>query len=305
MKINQYGVLFQPSLIRNLKHSMSFNCHYTFGIGAQFTNAYWLYLSRQDSIADQAPTLIHEAFHAWDPARMGLASDEDSDTIKWFSEGFVRYYGYLLALRAGLIAFPVYLDGVNRELQESRSSTSAYNRGRLIALWLDRQIRKDSGGKASLDTVMYDMVSGASKPLTEARILATAGRYLNPISRIQLTQAVQPGSKIPEAPDALQPCASGSRDEIATFDLGFDLDASKVAHTVTGVVPDGPAFRAGLRNGQQLNGRLSVYYNQPDRLAIVTVKIGETRKAVQYYPQGKPVRLLQYHYFGGNCSFGW
>ena len=34
MKINQYGVLFQPSLIRNLKHSMSFNCHYTFGIGA-------------------------------------------------------------------------------------------------------------------------------------------------------------------------------------------------------------------------------------------------------------------------------
>ena len=36
MKINQYGVLFQPSLIRNLKHSMSFNCHYTFGIGALF-----------------------------------------------------------------------------------------------------------------------------------------------------------------------------------------------------------------------------------------------------------------------------
>lgn len=36
MKINQYGVLFQPSLIRNLKHSMSFNCHYTFGIGADF-----------------------------------------------------------------------------------------------------------------------------------------------------------------------------------------------------------------------------------------------------------------------------
>jgi hypothetical protein len=35
MKINQYGVLFQPSLIRNLKHSMSFNCHYTFGIGAR------------------------------------------------------------------------------------------------------------------------------------------------------------------------------------------------------------------------------------------------------------------------------
>jgi hypothetical protein len=38
MKINQYGVLFQPSLIRNLKHSMSFNCHYTFGIGAHINN---------------------------------------------------------------------------------------------------------------------------------------------------------------------------------------------------------------------------------------------------------------------------
>jgi predicted metalloprotease with PDZ domain len=275
------------------------------GDGSQFTNAYWLYLSRRDSITDQTPTLIHEAFHAWDPARMGVASDEDSDAIKWFSEGFVRYYGYLLALRAGLITFPVYLDGVNRELQESRASTSAYNRGRLIALWLDRQIRKDSKGKALLDNVMHDMVSGAGKPLTEARILATAGRYLSPSSRTQLAQAVQPGPKIPDAADALQPCASGSLDDVATFDLGFDLEASKVARKVTGVVPDGPAFRAGLRDGQPLDGRLSVYYNQPDKLAIVTVKLGDTRKAVEYYPQGKPVRLLQYHYLGGNCSFGW
>ena len=35
MKINRYGVPFRPSLTRNLKHSMSFNRHYTFGIGAQ------------------------------------------------------------------------------------------------------------------------------------------------------------------------------------------------------------------------------------------------------------------------------
>src|ERR1039457_4168766 len=191
------------------------------------------------------PTLVHETFHAWNPRRMGLLSDEDDRSIEWFREGFTLYYGYLLACRGGRMQLPTYIESINRDLRNSPNSTNPYVRGRLIALWLDQRIRKDSGGKSSLDNVMFDMVSGAGKPLTEARILETAGRYLSPASRSQLAQAVEQGARIPAAEDALGSCVRGSMDEIVPFNLGFDFAASQEAHRVTGVIPNGPAFEAG------------------------------------------------------------
>jgi predicted metalloprotease with PDZ domain len=185
------------------------------GDGSQFTDAYWLYLSRRDSISDQLPVLVHETFHAWNPRRMGDASSEEN-AIEWFREGFTTYYGYLLAYRAGLIDLPEYVENVNRDLRDSAGSGNAYVRGRLIALWLDREIRKDSGGKRSLDQVMYDMVRGAPRPLTQARILETADRYLSPASRNELAQAVKPGSLIPTLEDSLGRCVRGSTVEVAS-----------------------------------------------------------------------------------------
>ena len=263
------------------------------GDGSAFTNAFWLYLSRRDSISDQLPTLIHETFHEWDPLRMG--APEDGHDLEWFSEGFVRYYTNVLALRARLIRLPAYLETINRDLRSFPGSASGAVRGPVIALWLDQQIHRDSGGKSSLDNVMYDMVSEAAKPLTQARILETAGRYLSPASRTGLAHAVEPGSRIPAVEDAPGPCVRGSVDEIATFNLGFDLAASKAANSVTGVEPGGPAFQAGLRNGQRLAGRLSVYNNQPDKIAIVAIRTNDGQQAIEYYPQGKPVKVVQYH----------
>jgi predicted metalloprotease with PDZ domain len=265
------------------------------GDGSQFTNAFWLYLSRRDQISDFLPTLVHEAFHAWNPHRMGLSASADSSALEWFSEGVTFYYGYLLAYRAGLIQLPGYVENINGDLLHSSDSSNAHVRGRLIALWLDQQIRKDSGGKGSLDNVMYDMVSAAAKPLTRARILETAGSYLSPASRAELARIVEPGSALPAAEDALGPCVRGSAEETAPFHLGFDLAASTAAGIVTGVEAGGPAFQAGLRNGQRLSGRLSVYNNQPDKMAIVTIETGDTRQAIEYYPRGTAVMLVQYH----------
>jgi len=266
------------------------------GDGSAFTNAFWIYLSRKDSISDQISVLIHETFHEWDPRRMGAPpSPEDWKTIEWFREGFVTYYGYLLALRAGLLQLPAYLENVNRDLRIFPGSRSAYVRGRIIALWLDWQIRKNSGGKRSLDTVMYDMVNEAAKPLTQDRILETAGRYLSAASRTELAQAIEPDSPIPLPGNALGPCARGSVDQVPTFDLGFELSASTVGGSITGVELNGPAFQAGLRNGQRLSGRLSVYNNQPEKAAIVTVQTSDGQKAIEYFPRGKPIAVMQYH----------
>lgn len=266
------------------------------GDGSSFTNAFWMYLSRRDSISDQIPVLIHETFHEWDPRRMGAASSpEDWKAIAWFREGFVSYYGYLLALRAGLMPLSAYLDNLNSDLRIFPTSSNPYVRGRVIALWLDQQIRKDSGGKRSLDLVMYDMVNEAAKPLTEARILETTRRYILPSSRTELARVLQPNSPLSLSENGLGPCVRGSIDQVPTFDLGFDLAASSAAGTITGVEADSSAFQAGLRNGQRLFGRLSIYNNQPEIAAIVTVQTSEGQKAVEYYPRGKPIAAMQYH----------
>lgn len=266
------------------------------GDGSSFTNAFWMYLSRNDSISDQIPVLIHETFHEWDPRRMGpRSSPEDWREIEWFREGFVSYYGYLLALRAGLIQLPAYLDNLNSDIRIFPTSTSAYVRGRVIALWLDQQIRKDSGGKKSLDAAMYDMVNEAAKPLTEGRILETVGRYILPPSRTELARILQPNASISLSENGLGPCVRGSIDQVPTFDLGFDLPASMATGSITGVEADGPALQAGLRNGQRLSGRLSVHNNQPEKAVIVTVQTSDGQKAIEYYPRGKPIAVMQYH----------
>jgi predicted metalloprotease with PDZ domain len=264
------------------------------GDGGAFTNAFWLYLSRRDSLSDQLPTLIHETFHFWDPRRMGTSTPAEWNAMEWFREGFVSYYGYLLALRAQLISLPAYLENLNRDLRTFPVSKSGYVRGRVIALWLDQQIRKESGGRHSLDNVMYDMVSGAAKPLTQARIIETAGRYLSPAQRAEFGKIPDGDDRMPNFEPEPGPCLRGSVDEVATFRLGFDLAASSTAGVVTGVEPEGPAFKAGLRDGQRMSGRLSVYNNQPEKSAIVTVRTSDGLRAIEYYPRGAPVQAMQY-----------
>ena len=263
------------------------------GDGSEFTNAFWLYMSRPDPLSEYLPTLAHEAFHAWNPRRMGI--EADGQKIEWFREGFTQYYGYLLVHRAGLMPLSDYMNGINRDLRNYPTSTNAYLHGRIIALWLDGRIRKDSNQKNSLDNVMFDLVHGADHPLTEARILETAGRYLAPDSRVELKRIVGSGAGIAALDDALGPCAHASTEELAAFDAGFDFKASIAAQKVIGVTADGPAFKAGLRDGQVLSG-WSVDNNEPDKAAKFTIQADEGAKTkIEYFPRGKTVAVPQYH----------
>src|SRR5207244_3123181 len=48
--------------------------------GSAFTNAFWMYVSRKDSLAGRLSQLAHESFHAWNPHRMGLRPSNDRST---------------------------------------------------------------------------------------------------------------------------------------------------------------------------------------------------------------------------------
>jgi predicted metalloprotease with PDZ domain len=263
--------------------------------GSSFTNAFWLYLSRQDPLSTQLSTVAHEAFHAWNPTRMGSLPQHAEASIDWFKEGFTRYYGDLLVYRAGWMTLPTYIENTDLDLRHYPGSTDPYVRGRVIALWLDGEIRTESGDKSSLDNVMFDMVHEADKPLTQARILQTASRYLKPDARRELDQSVEQMASLEGlAGDALGPCAHLSIDLLPTFDLGLDFSASTAAHRLTGVRVDGPAFKAGLRDGERLT-RWSVYFDQPDKRARFIVQTESGAQTIEYYPRGKTLMVPQYH----------
>jgi predicted metalloprotease with PDZ domain len=272
--------------------------------GSAFTNAFWMYISRQDSVADLLPQLAHEAFHAWNVERMGALSNEADRATTWFKEGFTNYYAYLLLYRAGVLPAKTYVDSLNQDLRKFPTSSDPYVRGRIIALWLDAAIRRDSKGRHSLDDVMFDMVRTSKQSITLARTLDTAGRYLSDDAQSQLRRAVVEHGDLaaPDEVPSMGACARPSMEELPTFDLGFDLAASATAKQVVGVVAEGPAFAAGLRNGQTL-GRVSVYNGQPDRLATFTIHTDAGDQAIAFYPRGKAMPGWQYRLDqGGSCA---
>ncbi len=263
--------------------------------GSAFTNAFWLYVSRLDSLSSVLTTLSHETFHLWNPLRMGLLSNDAARAMGWFTEGFTRYYGPLVVYNAGLLSPSDYVDSLNQDLLRFPTSNDPYLRGRVIALWLDGAIRRESGGRRSLNNVMFDMVRGRNRPITIERVFETIDRYLLADTRVEFRRVVQDHGDLiaPDPAPALGSCSRLSRENAPTFDLGFDLDGSLTAKTVTGVEPDGPAFAAGLRNGQPLSGA-SVYNGQTDRLATITIRGDAGDLRIAYLPKGT-VAVWQYH----------
>ncbi|MDR3751898.1 MAG: hypothetical protein P4K94_10475 [Terracidiphilus sp.] len=264
--------------------------------GSAFTNAFWMFVSRRDSLNGLLTQLAHESFHAWNPKHMGLIpSGYDDRNIRWFREGPTEYYAQLFTLRAGNQSAADYISSLNKDLRRFPQSTDEYVRGRVISLWLDGTIRKESHGRYSLDDVMFDMVRTANRPYTLDRILATIEHYLSPGARDLLQQAInaqgdlQPPSHIPELSD----CAAPSLEEVPSFDMGLDFDRSRAAMTVLGVVENGPAYIAGLRNGQVLLG-YSVTKWEPDHIASFRIQTESGDKRLTFYPRGHMVSVWQY-----------
>jgi predicted metalloprotease with PDZ domain len=295
--------------------------------GSGFTNAYMLFLSHEDTMdAERLRLMAHEMFHHWNPMSMGAHGADE--VAQWFAEGFTVYYAGVIPLRSGLTSYSEYLDYLNEwlrryELSPVRGMTEAawksishssgegyelsYERGAAIALWADAAIRIRSNGKNSLDNVMFTLVhqSETENPapdFTEERVLAAFSPYL-PGDEMQLLRAMAiDGADVP-LPERLGDCALRQSETQAVVDPGFDERASIAAKRVTGVTQDGPAYRAGIRDGQELF-RWSVYNDDPSKDALLGVVIGGERKVISFSP-ARQAHVQQYRVNGGagnNCT---
>jgi predicted metalloprotease with PDZ domain len=135
--------------------------------------------------------VAHEFFHLWNVKRIRPDAlgpfdytKENYTRLLWVAEGITEYYGNLMVRRAGLISNEVYLDHLAQQIQDFQetpgrhvmsaedasfdswikfyrpdenavnSQISYYDKGELLGLLLDLEIRRRTNNAKSLDDVM-------------------------------------------------------------------------------------------------------------------------------------------------------
>lgn len=255
--------------------------------------------------------MAHEHTHSWIPRRLGTPPEPDAAGY-WLSEGFTDFYTQRTLLRAGIWTLDQFVADLNRRLfqyatspvrdypnsrivadfwSDRRVSHLPYRRGNVFAYFADYELRRASGGRANLDTVLFAMrdrwaaASEAAKPAVVGSFIEEAARSgFDPRSAI--AAHVEAGRMLLLPSDLFPGCVSVGIGQVAVFDPGFDHDASVEAGTIIGVDPAGPAYVAGLRDGMRLLGRAGG--TESDSRVPVTYRVedGGVEKAITYRPEG-------------------
>ncbi len=244
-------------------------------------------------------TAAHEFFHVWNVKRLRpLAlgpfdyTREDYTPSLWFAEGVTSYYAYLHLLRAGLWAREDFLGHLGNEIAQfqiepgrlmisaesssfhawfydrspqmqetnfANTTISYYNKGALLAMLLDLEIRSRTRGRKSLDDVLRTMYQkffesppatyyGPGRGYEEKDILDA----LNAVSGSDFTnffaKYVQGTAPLPYA-ETLAKAGLALRVTMpsdAPPSLGIFSRAEDLGARITAVIPGGAADRGGL-----------------------------------------------------------
>ena len=147
------------------------------GGGSGVDQTFNLFLADKETFSvDTASLLAHEAFHEWNPS--GLGSVEDTQRIARFGEGFTTFYQDTVLRQAGVIDGADYLARVNRTIKKYLRSPhihatnddlqrtlpadesgleEPYLRGAMIALWLNSEMERQSGGRHTLSDLLLSL----------------------------------------------------------------------------------------------------------------------------------------------------
>lgn len=298
----------------------------TGGGGSAFTHAFSLFLAPSEHIGPETESLVaHEAFHAWNPANLGTVAD--TQRLAWFVEGFTTFYQDVLLERGHLIDQEMYVRRLNvilRDLFGSPTSMGTpglevrsplddeetryrapYLRGAVIALWLNGEIVRQSGGRWSLDDLMRGLLAEHGEALTADRIYATAGRFVRPATVAAFRSMVDDGTAQIQLPEgSVGPCLSMHSKQAWSYVLGVPASQLTTRAILHDVDREGPAFRDGVRDGQMLLG-WSLWRGDADHeVALEIRELGSSAvRTITYLPRGR-LRMVPQAEVSPECAQG-
>jgi predicted metalloprotease with PDZ domain len=266
--------------------------------------------------------LGHEHAHTWIPRLLGeMPAGAEEPLAYWFSEGVTDFLAVRTLVRAGLWTpeegvkrlsefLTAYDASPVRTAPNARIATDfwkdqnveklPYQRGLLLALKWDEDLRKTSQGRLDFDDVLISMrdrrrAYPAEKTVVDDALLDAAWGVARLNLRADLARYVVRGEFVTLPETLFGGCVDVATKVSPAFDTGFDHTKSVAAKVVQGVRRGGPAWNSGLRNGMKLEGG-SV--REGDTTTQVEFKVVERRgrkRTIRYWPYGdedKSVRSL-------------
>jgi predicted metalloprotease with PDZ domain len=146
---------------------------------------------------DKTSTYLHELFHVWQPFRAGRDG-------RWVTEGLAEYYSLALPHRAGRLSERSFRRGIalfrrygrwDVDLSRTREPAALNNSAPLVMEWIDREIRRLSGGQRSLDDAVRLLAAEGGAVTTASFLRAAnraAGRDLTPLFRRHVRRGEPP-----------------------------------------------------------------------------------------------------------------
>jgi len=283
------------------------------GGGVGLMSSFVVTYDRDTQVDDLKFTLAHEMLHTFAPSLGGGLETE------WFSEGLAVFYERLLPLRAGAITPDAFLHDLNetagryytnalntvpndqvapRFWEDTRIRVLPYDRGAMYMAVVDKRIRKASGGKRSLDDLMFAMLDRQKKslPTTPAVWVELITKEMGPAAKDEFEAMLAGAVMLPDS-DTFGPCFARTTAPLRRFELGFDSKImGEPTRIVRGLIPSSEAERAGLRNGDEIVNPVGLDPVQGQQKRMLTLQIRREGRVfpITYLPRGEAIEVPQW-----------
>jgi predicted metalloprotease with PDZ domain len=257
-------------------------------------------------------TMMHEMTHSWIPRKIGGFHDDGRNEAEgyWLSEGFTDYLKMRLMVSAGFWSAKDYANAFNaaslelallpdRETPNTEAAKTfwttrsggrlPYLRGAIFAALLDEKLREQGADAMNFDDFLLDMQHRAltNKDADAEALLREAMAAAGVRADELIAQHIDEGKPMTLSTSSFAPCGKVELAAAPQWEPGFDLQKSLQAEgpqkLVTGVIKDGPAWRAGLRDGQEAIG-WSFYFGDTSQDMQIDVLIDNKPVSIKWLP---------------------
>jgi len=247
----------------------------------------------------------HELQHNWTGH---IIKNDNEEEQYWFSEGFTEYYTFKNIAKGKIYNLDesYFIDELNNCIKTLYTSPVKnmpnsemnydnfwsgkegvrklpYNRGALLAFYLDQKIKNETQGKNSLDDVLLDFKNEALKTgqkMTHEYFIKTVNTYLSTDFKSFFDNHIENGQLY-----NLETIFSDFNFEYDTtskvFDLGFTFSEDK--RRIVAIDESSEAYKAGLRLNDMIKNR-SYFYNAIEYPAEFTIVRDGKNLDIKYYP---------------------